>query len=318
MNRLRMWVPNLAVAACCLTAAGASAQPQPAPAPPAPPAPQVRPAPPAPPAPPAGFKTLVPFDRGFSKDMAAVWQDSWKWNDPGVWGWPFQNPKQTTSRGGATQTESMEMAFSNPATPGTIELHLFSGSVVVKGTNRKDVSIRVTHRGNDTAFERDAPPPPAGMRRLTAGRRGSLSVEEDNNRIEVRSRTINSEMDLEIEVPVRTNLELRVVNGGEIAVEGVEGNLEVNNVNGPVRLTGVSGSVVASAVNANVTGASDTCDRCEGDGVLVAQRHGGRHAAGDDEGQPEAAQRQRRRVHGLRRAADGSAGAQRLGGPGPR
>ena len=60
-------------------------------------------------------------------------------------------------------------------------------------------------------------------------------------------------MDLEIEVPVRTNLELRVVNGGEIAVEGVEGNLEVNNVNGPVRLTGVSGSVVASAVNANVT-----------------------------------------------------------------
>ena len=251
MNRLRMWVSNLAVAACCLTAAGASAQP--APAPPAPPAPQVRPAPPVPPAPPAGFKTLVPFDRGFSKDMAAVWQDSWKWNDPGVWGWPFQNPKQATSRAGATQTESMEMAFSNPATPGTIELHLFSGSVVVKGTNRKDVSIRVTHRGNDSAFERDAPPPPAGMRRLTAGRRGSLSVEEDNNRMEVRSRTINSEMDLEIEVPVRTNLELRVVNGGEIAVEGVEGNLEVNNVNGPVRLTGVSGSVVASAVNANVT-----------------------------------------------------------------
>ena len=252
MNRIRMWVPNLAVA-CCLTAAAASAQPQPAPAPPVRPAPQARPAPPAPPAPPAGFKTLVPFDRGFSKDMAAVWQNSWKWNDPGVWGWPFQNPKQTTSRGGATQTESMEMALSNPGAPGTVELHLFNGSVLVKGTNRKDVSIRVTHRGNDTAFERDAPPPPAGMRRLSAGRRGNLSVEEDNNRIEVRSRTVNGEMDLEIEVPVRTNLELRLVNGGDISVEGVEGSLEVNNVNGPVRLTNVSGSVVASSVNANVT-----------------------------------------------------------------
>jgi hypothetical protein len=249
MNRIHMWVSNLVAAACCLTAAGASAQPQPAPAPPVP---QVRPAPPAPPAPPAGFKTLIPFDRGFSKGMATMWTDSWKWNDPGVWGWPFQSPKQTSSRG-ATQTESMEMAFSNPGALGTVELHLFNGSVLVKGTNRKDVSIRVTHRGGDTAFERDAPPPPAGMRRLTAGRRGSLSVEEDSNRIEVRSRSVNNEMDLEIEVPVRTNLELRVVNGGDISVEGVEGSLEVNNVNGPVRLTGVSGSVVASSVNANVT-----------------------------------------------------------------
>ena len=153
--------------------------------------------------------------------------------------------------------------------------------MLVKGTNRKDVSIRVTHRGNDTAFERDAPPPPAGMRRLTAGRRGNLSVEEDNNRIEVRSRTVNGDMDLEIEVPVRTNLELRVVNGGDIAVEGVEGNLEVNNVNGPVRLTGVSGSVVASVGQCQRDRATDPRDRCEGDGVLVAERHGGRDAAGD-------------------------------------
>ena len=136
MNRLRMWVPNLAVAACCLTAAGASAQPAPA----AGAAGTAgRPAPPVRPSRPRAFKALVPFDRGFSKDMAAVWQDSWKWNDPGVWGWPFQNPKQTTSRGGATQTESMDMAFSNPRTPGTVELHLFNGSVLVKGTNRKDV-----------------------------------------------------------------------------------------------------------------------------------------------------------------------------------
>ena len=254
MNRIRIWVPNVAAAACWLLAAGASAQPLPVPAP-APPLPQVKPAPPVPPLPP-GFKSLVPFDRDFAKDvakdMAAIYKDAWAWNAPGAWV-PFQGPRQTPGRGGATQTESMDMAFSNPNTPGTVELHLFGGSVLVKGTNRKDVSIRVTHRGNDTAFERDAPPPPPGMRRLSSGRRGSLSVEEDNNRIEMRSRTVNGEMDLEIEVPVRTNLELRVVNGGDIAVEGVEGSLEVNNVNGPVRLTNVSGSVVASSVNANVT-----------------------------------------------------------------
>ncbi len=62
-----------------------------------------------------------------------------------------------------------------------------------------------------------------------------------------------AEADLELEVPARTHLTLRVVIGGAIEVEGVEGNLEVNNVNGPIRLQGVSGSVVADAVNGDVT-----------------------------------------------------------------
>ena len=62
-----------------------------------------------------------------------------------------------------------------------------------------------------------------------------------------------AEADVELEVPARTNLNLRVVHGGAIEVEGVEGNLEVNNVNGPIRLQGISGSVVAAAVNGDVT-----------------------------------------------------------------
>jgi hypothetical protein len=247
MNRIRIWVPHVAAALCCLVATEALAQP----APPSAPKPSVRPAPPAPPV--AGFKWQS-FDSDWvgdlARDMRRNFKDAWPWSGGDAWTWSFQNRGQSSSRG-ATQTEEMTLGFSNPNTPGTLELHLFGGSVLVKGTNRKDVSIRVTHRDSDSAFERDAPSPP--VRRLSAGRRGHLAVEEDNNRMEIRSRTVNSQMDLEIEVPVRTNLELRVVNGGEIAVEGVEGSLEVNNVNGPVRLTGVAGSVVASSVNANVT-----------------------------------------------------------------
>jgi hypothetical protein len=251
MNRMRIWVSNVAGVTCCLLAAGASAQPLPA-QPPAAPAPLVSPRPPEPPDPPAGFRSLKPSEFDWS-GLDRIWNNAMAFVPRGDWGWPFSQSASQSARGGAAQTEAMEMAFSNPGSPGTVEMHLFNGSVTVKGTNRKDVSIRVTHRGGDSAFERNAPPPPAGMRRLSAGRRGSLSVEEENNRIEVRSRSINSEMDLEIEVPARTNLELRVTNGGEISVESVEGAIEVNNINGPVRLTGVAGSVVASSVNANVT-----------------------------------------------------------------
>jgi hypothetical protein len=254
MNRMRIRVFNVAGMVCCLLAAQASAQTPPVP--PAPPVGKIGPALPTPtPAPPAGFKALKPSEFEWT-GLDQAWKhavDAMAWIPNDSWGWPFSQSRTQTGSRSAGQTEAMEMAFTNPNTPGTVELHLFSGSVLVKGTNRKDVSVRVTHGGGDSAFERDAPPPPAGMRRLSSGRRGSLSLEEDNNRIEIRSRTVNSDMDLEIEVPARTNLELRVINGGEIAVEGVEGNLEVNNVNGPVRLTGVSGSVVASSTNANVT-----------------------------------------------------------------
>ena len=250
MNRMRIAVSNMAGVACLLLAAGASAQPLPA-QPPAPPAPLVSPRPPEPPNPPAGFRSLKPSEFDWS-GLDRIWNNAMAFVPRGDWAWPSSQSASQSARGGAAQTESMEMAFSNPGSIGTVELHLFSGSVTVKGTNRKDVSLRVTHRDGDSAFERNAPPPPPGMRRLS-GRRGSLSAEEENNRIEVRSRAMNSDMDLEIEVPLRTNLELRVINGGEIVVESVEGAIEVNNVNGPVRLTNVAGSVVASATNSNVT-----------------------------------------------------------------
>jgi DUF4097 and DUF4098 domain-containing protein YvlB len=144
------------------------------------------------------------------------------------------------------------VGFSDAGRPGTVVVTLFSGSLTVKGRARKDVAIHVSHNGRESAFERDAPPPPAGMRRLTPSRRGDLAVDEDNNQMVLRASTPVTRMDLELEVPLRTNLTLRLVNGGDIDVEGVDGNLEVNNVSGAIRLTGVAGSVVANSVNDQV------------------------------------------------------------------
>lgn len=158
----------------------------------------------------------------------------------------------TGDRTGTPRVESQEVAFSDPSRPGTVQVNLFAGSVTVKGSNRRNVVVRVTHRGRESAFERDADPPPPGMRRLTPSRRGALAVEEQNNRVTVRSASIMLSMDIELEVPARSNLTLRVVNGGSIEVEGVDGDLEVNNVNGPIKLTGVAGSAVADAVNGQV------------------------------------------------------------------
>jgi DUF4097 and DUF4098 domain-containing protein YvlB len=58
--------------------------------------------------------------------------------------------------------------------------------------------------------------------------------------------------DLEIEVPVKTNLNLHTVNGRIISVDNVEGDIEVNAINGSVELTNIAGSVVANSMNGKV------------------------------------------------------------------
>jgi hypothetical protein len=220
--------------------------------------------PPAPPTPPLPW-AFDDFKYAFqgadmAKSFAMVAKDFAKFGSEWFSGWdgwtpwmPFSQAgsRQTTGRG-TPQVEELAVGFSDAGRPGTVVVTLFSGSLTVKGRARKDVAIKVSHNGRESAFERDAPPPPAGMRRLTPSRRGDLAVEEDNNQMVLRASTPNNHMDLELEVPLRTNLTLRLVNGGDIDVEGVDGNLEVNNVSGAIRLTGISGSVVANSVNDQV------------------------------------------------------------------
>jgi DUF4097 and DUF4098 domain-containing protein YvlB len=87
------------------------------------------------------------------------------------------------------------------------------------------------------------------MRRLTQP--AGLGIEERDNKMSVES-SFNRRVDLEIEVPMRTNLTVSVVNGGGITVESVDGEIEIENVNGGITVTNAGGSVVAHAVNGRV------------------------------------------------------------------
>jgi hypothetical protein len=137
--------------------------------------------------------------------------------------------------------------FSDPSRPGTLKVHLLNGSLTVRGGAVTQVTIEGRARGEDT---RRSNPPPAGMRRLT--QRGGFNVEEEGNTMLIGPGGMNRPMDLEIQVPARTNLNVATVNSGTITIEGVDGDLEVDNVNGPITLTGVAGSVVAHSVNGKV------------------------------------------------------------------
>jgi DUF4097 and DUF4098 domain-containing protein YvlB len=110
----------------------------------------------------------------------------------------------------------------------------------------KDAVVEARGRSRDS--RRKEPPP--GMRRIDPVSSG-LSAEEENNHIKVQV-GVHSNVDVTVFVPADTSLKLSTVNGGNITVEGVSGEIDANNVNGSVTLTNVSGAVVAHALNGKV------------------------------------------------------------------
>ena len=144
--------------------------------------------------------------------------------------------------------DRVTVPLSDPARPALIDVSLVQGSITVRGANRKDVLV--VARAETDRPSRRLDPGATGMRRIpqTAGFR----ITEDANRVKVASDTPNRSISFEIEAPSRTNLKLQTVNGGEILVENIDGDLDVSNVNGGITLNSVAGSVNAETTNGSV------------------------------------------------------------------
>jgi hypothetical protein len=150
----------------------------------------------------------------------------------------------------ATAQESPErvvVAFSDPSRPGTLRVHLQSGSITVKASADKQAVIEARSLGEEPR-ERDVPDA-SGLRRLP--QRANITVEEEDNVLSVSARS-NRRVDLDVQVPTRTNLDVRTVNGGQVVIEGIDGDIEANNVNGPITLTNVAGSLVVHSTNGKI------------------------------------------------------------------
>lgn len=144
--------------------------------------------------------------------------------------------------------DRVTVPLSDASRPALIDVSLVQGSITVRGTNRKDVSVvaRADADRPSRRYDADA----TGLRRIpqTAGFR----ISEEGNRVKISSDSPNRSITFEIEAPARANLKLHTVNGGEIVVENIEGDLDVSNVNGGITLTNVAGSVTAGTTNGSV------------------------------------------------------------------
>jgi hypothetical protein len=156
----------------------------------------------------------------------------------------------------AVAQDKVTVPLSSPSQPATVKVRrLISGSITVTVGTGPQVVIESETTGNDRGRRRSGDgnvPVPPGMHRLDAGGHG-FDVEEDQNVVTIIPERGGLGMNLTLQVPVNTSLELKAVNGGHIDVTGTSGDLDVENVNGTVTLKNVSGAVSAHTVNGSLT-----------------------------------------------------------------
>jgi DUF4097 and DUF4098 domain-containing protein YvlB len=138
--------------------------------------------------------------------------------------------------------DRVSVALSDPSRPSLIKAGLINGGITVKAYDGKEVIVEARVRNRESVRSESGP------KRIAISTTG-LTVEEENNQVNINTESYARAIDLFISVPVHTSLHLRAVNDGDIVVSGVDGELDVDNVNGSVTLNNIAGSAVAHALN---------------------------------------------------------------------
>jgi DUF4097 and DUF4098 domain-containing protein YvlB len=160
---------------------------------------------------------------------------------------PFGASVSTTLAQVQTQTgvDRIPVTLSDPSRPARVKVSMVNGSITVKAYEGKEVVVEAHVRNRENARNEGGP------KRLAISTTG-LSVEEENNEVNINTESYMHPIDVTVSVPVHTSLKLRAVNDGDIVVTGVDGDLDVDDVNGSVTLNNVSGSAVAHALNGHL------------------------------------------------------------------
>jgi hypothetical protein len=162
-------------------------------------------------------------------------------------------------------SERLVVPLSDPARPARIEVGLVMGSISVVAGKSGEVVLTAAaraddedeherefdHDPDDDADDRERARARAGMRRIPNNALG-LEVEEKGNRVEIGVESWARAVDLKIEVPAASSVELSTVNDGDLSVEGIGGEIVLHNTNGEIAVRDVTGPVNASTVNGDV------------------------------------------------------------------
>lgn len=140
--------------------------------------------------------------------------------------------------------------LSAPGQPATLSLDMPWADIRIVGVDGDTVTVE------STLTQKNAKPArPGGLRRLDD--EVSFELTEKDNVVSLRLAGDNPwaghDAEFKISVPRAMALTLKTDAGGDLVVQGVEGDIDVNNMNGEVKLEGLVGSAVINTMNGEVT-----------------------------------------------------------------
>ncbi len=146
--------------------------------------------------------------------------------------------------------------FSDPTKTGTLYVDIKTGSVTVRGTARKDVSVKYEKDADsdDNEHDRDhekGKSSKEGLKRISGGAM-DIEASEYQNTVKVISENWSEGLKLIIEVPTNINVKAKAYNDGDLEVSNITGDLELTNYNGGISALAISGSVVAQTYNGDI------------------------------------------------------------------
>jgi hypothetical protein len=170
----------------------------------------------------------------------------------------------TGSYSWAQNANEFTVPLSDPTKRMKLKAHINSGSIVVKGTARKDVLVKYKagedeacddcedndHRKHDREDESRSKSK-EGLKKIGGGGM-DLEVVENANFVKVSSASWNNKLDLEIEIPSGADIEVSTYNDGDLMITNIQGVVELTNYNGEITALNISGSVVATTYNGEI------------------------------------------------------------------
>jgi hypothetical protein len=157
----------------------------------------------------------------------------------------------------AQETGDFVVPFSDPTKPLKIYVDIKTGSVTIKGTARKDVSVKYNKEADNDDDEDDkhrhnnGNKSSEGLKRISGG---SLDLEasEYQNTVKIVSDNWSEGLELVIEVPSNIEVKAKAYNDGDLEISNITGNLELTNYNGGITALNISGTVVAQTYNGDI------------------------------------------------------------------
>jgi hypothetical protein len=153
--------------------------------------------------------------------------------------------------------QQLTVPFSGGSNAQTLRVVLLNGGVEVHGYDGKVVTLDSNGAPSRRKREEDREER-KGLHRIDIPNGFSLS--EDANVVTIHG-SAGGSPHLYLQVPFKTNLEIRCTNCSETQIFDIAGDIDVNMTNGGIRLTNVSGSVLAHSLNSNIAASFDRAPR---------------------------------------------------------